>query len=508
MRFDPFGYDKIKATTVQVPGISQETRDSLQFGQPLPVDMYSGKGYLAKGITLSSRIEDENTPFEVVLQRFQDTAKTLKAVNEAPENLPLPVAQGLYSNYRTVQERMHRLLNSRPLQQSMSDEQFQELLSRIAPMPQEPQDRASLSNMPKERQAAAIGRAIGAMLSGDQDWAQHILEPVAQEQAERDKRAQFDQAKLAADSQRAQMEYQFIANKLSVSNQAAMDEWQAELGATEFEMKSLLQAQEVFEKADDKKRQIMRDIWAQGSPDMRLAALAAARQNGDIDDATYEILKPAVGGFTVQEQDAKSRIEYQKFLQGHRSDTLALQREQFEARKAQAREELDFKKFEAVRDQNNIVTGFMFKGKELSIQEALANSSIKRTLSEIDLNEWSKEKLGLTEGNDILKTLYDGALDEAKLYESELKSLRDARERLLPNQTEERKQIDEQIEFAEEQYEATKRMLENARKALDKARSESQGNTRPILPGGVVPQGAPIWEQSMRGPIGQPPTKK
>lgn len=504
MRFDPFGYDKLKSAEVQSP-IPQQARDELQFGRPLPVEMYSGKGYLTKGITLSSRIEDENTPFEVVLQRFQDTAKTLKAVNNAPENLPLPVAQNLFADYRKVQEQTHTLLANMPAQQTMSDEQFQELLARIAPMPQEPGERAALGNMPREKQMAAIGRAIGGLLAGDKDWAQHILEPVALEQADRDKRAQFDQAKLAADSQRAQMEYQFIANKLAVSNQSAMDEWKAKLGANEFKMKSLLQAQDVFDKADDKKRLVLRDIWAQGSPDMRLAALAAARQNGDIDDATYEILKPAVGDYTVQEQDAKSRIEYQKFLQGHRLNTLALQREQFEARKAQAAEELDFKKAEAVRDQSNKVTGFVLQGKQLSIQEALANSSIKRTLSEIDLNEWSREKFGLTEGNDILKSLYDGALDEAKLYESELKTLRDARDKLLPNQAEERAQIDEQIKFATEQYEATKRMLENARKALDRARAEAQGNARPILPGGVVPQGAPAWEQQLRGSI--PPAK-
>lgn len=504
MRFDPFGYDKLRVSPPTA--IPDDARSEIQFGAPLPVEMYSGKSYLTRGVTLSSRIEDQNTPFETVLQRFKDTARTLKAINAAPDNLPLPIGQQLHKEWRDLQEKMHTIVaNGPPTGQHISDEQFQELLQRMAPNPQTPPEQASLSNLPKEKQASTIGRAIGALLSGDDNWAQYILEPVAAEQSQRDKDQQYALAAQEAGAKRAQLEYQFLVNKLQVSNQAEMDKWKAKIGATETEMKFLIQAQEAIERADERTRGVMESVFKQPSPDLRAAALAVAVSRGEISKEDAEALRPALLRETPNEEYLRSSVQHQKALQQHRSDRLTLDKDVFKARQAQWAAEFDFKKAEAIRDQNNKVTGFVLDGKRLSIQEALANASIAKTMSETDLNKWAKEKFGEAESNDILTTIYNGALDEVAIYQREIEALRTTLAGLLPNDTATREQILKQIKLAEEQLASSKAIVENARKAL----AESQGQYAPVRPSGVqaAPPGAPAWEQQMRGPIGSPPKK-
>ncbi len=484
--------------------MSDDDRNRIRFGDKLPADWWSGKSYLLDALSWSMSGKDHSTGFsrdadaEAIAQRWESYVKTAQGITNGP-NVGLKEADQFWKMWLEKEKYKQGKLAEGP---ERAEHPAPDVASMV-PMPVEPPAKASLSNMDPNRRNMVLGRALGALLSGDPDWAQWVLEPLKDDDAERQRKAAFDQASRQAQAQRAQVEYRFLTEKIDRANDVSLKKWQRELAAVDSDMSALLEVRKKLEGEGAQTQKLIADSFGMDSPDLRSAYLDVLVAQGRVSPELAQAIRPALLKPTNKEIEAKERIATNRMMAESAvrnsmtgAGNLAARIAEREQRDRQFNENLSLDRAKLEWDKEKSMIGFEIDGRRLTMQEGLANASIAKTLAETDLLEWAQTKFGLEASVGVLESLASEARLASDSYQKQVENLMAVLAQIDDDQPELRKTVAAQLETAKKQRDQAAKVAENARNGLDK-------KVLPMLPGGVVRNpGQPVWEQSLRGPIG------
>ncbi|MCW5943882.1 MAG: hypothetical protein KIS66_16750 [Fimbriimonadaceae bacterium] len=483
------------------PDLSPLGKLNLEYGEPLPVPAINGKDWLIKGITHASRITDPNVSYMTVGSRFRSLADTTRGILEQPEDVPEATSKRFYQELRTAQEDLAKLAEQGPQYQQRPDELLRKMLERMVPEPVRRQ-MAGLDNMDPGKRNRVIGSAIGALLSGNKDWARFVTEPLEKHQKSLDEDAKFQAETREANAKRAQLEYQYIVGQIDRSDSRAVEEWKRKLGAQEHRVEALDKVRKLVAEEKKERRELvtkaLSDLFKVEGKDARAAYLEVLVSQGVLSQEYGDALREAVSKETPDEAYREQRLKLSA------ADLAAKQRHWAETYK------LEREKLGVTRRGQDL--RFTIDQQEVDVRRAVGNAQIADAYSRMDYRKWQQLAGGEAAGFDAMKefanSLQDAADEDRAIRRGIERQLEDERDALNPDRDriaalEERlDELDERVRVRREQRQRIEDQLRKAK-------------TSP------APSGAPVWEQDLRpkppgastkpllhGQIGPPPKTK